>query len=50
MGAIVNSFIMSLIAEKASEAIVTAGFFHAILLEAATGTSLLITFKLIGIL
>jgi len=49
MGAVVNSYIMGLIAGKASEATVAAGFLHAILLETVTALSLLITFRLIGV-
>jgi flagellar protein FlaJ len=50
MGAVLNSFVMGLIAGKASEATLAAGFLHAILLEVVTGVSLFTAFKLIGVI
>lgn len=49
MGSIINSYIMGLIAGKASQATIAAGFFHSSILTLFTAIVLTVTFMFIGV-
>lgn len=49
LGSLINSYIMGIVAGKASQATIAAGFFHAIILTIITTITLIITFTYVGL-